>query len=84
MNKLSDELNRSQGDKIFTLWDKDTFHIDKLNRTELNVTQIINHNHNTILVNSESNKIQYKVKLAWGNHKGVLNPRFMVAFKRYN
>ena len=83
LKELSKEFIRTQNGKIFILWDKDTFNIDTLDEKELNVKKIIGlKNNNTILVNSESDKIQYALLLRWKNHLGILLPAWQISMKR--
>ena len=41
LKELSNEFIRSQNDKVFILWDKDTFYIDIFDKDELTVSNII-------------------------------------------
>ena len=83
LKELSNEFIRSQNDKVFILWDKDTFYIDIFEKDELTVSNIIGiKNKNTILINSQNNKIQYELLLRWKNHLGVLKPAWQISMKR--
>jgi hypothetical protein len=83
LKKLSEEFIRTQKDKIIILWDKNNFNIDSIDEAELNVKTIFGiKNNNSILVNSESNKIQYAMLLRWKNHPGVLKPAWQISIKR--
>ena len=83
LDELSKEFLRSQGDKIFILWNKDTFYIDKFNKEDLEVDTIVKiKNNNTIVVNSKSNNIQYNMLLRWKNHSGILKPAWQISMKR--
>jgi hypothetical protein len=83
LDELSKEFIRSQGDKIFVLWDRDTFHKDTLDKGELDVSSIKGiKNNNTILINSKNNKIQYALLLRWKNHLGILKPAWQISMKR--
>jgi len=83
LNILTKELLRSQEDKIFILWNKDTFTIDKFVKEDLEVDKIIKiKNNNTIIVNSKSYKIQYSMLLRWKNHSGILKPAWQISMKR--
>ena len=83
LEELSKEFIRSQSDKVFVLWDGDTFNIDTLDKDELVVNNIVGiKNNNTILVNSKNSKIQYALLLRWKNHLGVLKPAWQISMKR--
>jgi len=86
LKKLSEEFTRTQKDKIIILWDKNNFNIDSIDENDLNVTSIIGLQNNpkgtSILVKSESNKIQYSMLLRWKNHLGVLKPAWQVSVSR--
>jgi hypothetical protein len=83
LKDLSKEFIRTQNGKIFILWDKDSFHIDTFDEDDLNITKIISiKNNNAILINSESNKIQYAMLLRWKNQLGVLLPAWQISMKR--
>jgi hypothetical protein len=82
LNELSKEFIRSQENKVFLLWNKDIFTIDKFEKDELDVTTIVglNKQKNSIIVNSK--KIQYSMLLRWKNHLGVLKPAWQISMKR--
>ena len=82
LEELSKEFIRSQENKVFLLWNKDTFTIDKFEKDELEVITIIglNKQKNSIIVNSK--KIQYSMLLRWKNHLGVLKPAWQISMKR--
>lgn len=83
LEELSKEFIRSQCDKIFILWDKDTFYVDTFDKNELTVSTIVGiKNKNVILVNSQNSKIQYELLLRWKNHLGVLKPAWQISMKR--
>ena len=83
LKELSKEFIRSQSGKIFILWNKDNFHIDTFDESELNVTHIVGiKNNNSILINSESGIIQYAMLLRWKNQLGVLLPAWQISMKR--
>ena len=84
LEKLSNEFLRSQGDKVFILWDRDTFHVDEFDNNELTVSTIIglNKEENSIVLNSKNNKIQYSMLLRWKNQLGVLLPAWQISMKR--
>jgi hypothetical protein len=82
LKEVTKEFIRTQNGKIFILWDKDTFNIDTFDQPELSVKTIVGINRdNSILVNSESNKIQYKMLLRWKNQLGVLYPAWQISMK---
>lgn len=82
LNELTKEFIRSQENKVFLLWNKDTFAIDKFEKDELEVITIVglNKQKNSIIVNSK--KIQYSMLLRWKNHLGVLKPAWQISMKR--
>lgn len=82
-DELSNEFIRTQDNKIFILWNKDMFNIDNFNKEDLKVSEIVGiKNNNTILINSESKKIQYAMLLRWKNQLGVLLPAWQISMKR--
>ena len=84
LEKLTLEFENSQKNKIFLIWDCDKFHIDEFNPDDISVTRIVglNQTKNTILVNSASGKIQYKLLLRWKNRLGILYPAWQISMKR--
>jgi hypothetical protein len=82
LEELTKEFIRSQENKVFLLWNKDTFAIDKFEKDELEVITIVglNKQKNSIIVNSK--KIQYSMLLRWKNHLGVLKPAWQISMKR--
>ena len=81
---VSDKFIRSQGEKIYVLWHVDKFYTETISNDDLKVDTIVglNKQKNSILVNSASKKLQYKMLLRWKNHQGTLYPAWQISMKR--
>lgn len=78
---FSEKIKETQKDKIFVLWEKGQFHLDKMEEQEM--THMSFHaikNGNVLEV--DSGKTRYGLLLRWRNHKGILNPAWQISMKR--
>jgi hypothetical protein len=75
-----EKLIETQRDKIYLLWYKGKFYMDKfVGDYSIQFKSI--KNKNTIDLIS-SNGITYKLLLRWRNHKGILNPAWQISMNR--
>lgn len=76
--KLTEKFQESQGGKTFMMWDGNKFHLDKFDEESLNIKKyegIVNNN--SIIFSSD--KLKYKLLLAWKNDQGILNPAWYIS-----
>ena len=79
---LVNKLQETQYNKFFILWNKKKFIIDKINKNELTILNIIEiKNKNTLVFKTNSNT-KIKMLLRWKNHLGVLYPAWQISLTR--
>lgn len=76
--KLTEKFNESQGGKTFMMWDGNKFHLDKFDEESLNIKKYEGIVNNNSLIFS-SDKLKYKLLLAWKNDQGILNPAWYIS-----
>jgi len=76
--KLTEKFKESQGGKTFMMWDGNKFHLDKFDEESLNIKKYNGIVNNNSLIFS-SDKLKYKLLLAWKNHQGILNPAWYIS-----
>lgn len=76
---LTAHLQTRQKDKVFLLWDRKTFHIERLTPEDLTIVSIDSdlRRGNTLIARAATRT--YKLLLRWKNHKGVLYPAWQIA-----
>jgi hypothetical protein len=81
---VSDKFVLSQSEKIYVLWHVDRFYTETISNDDLKVDTVVGltKKNNSILVNSASKKLQYKMLLRWKNHQGTLYPAWQISMKR--
>jgi len=78
---LEEKLKESQLEKIYVLWSKDKFYMDKFSEEEMSALSYAGvKNGNVILC--KSGNTTYELLLRWRNHKGILNPAWQISVKR--
>jgi len=75
-----EKIKSTQKDKIYLLWNKGKFYIDKLDDVDSVTFKSIERKNRIELVSE--NGILYKLLLRWRNHKGILNPAWQISMKK--
>ena len=76
MNKY---LISTQKDKIYMLWDKNSFHIQKVNIDDYTIDYFVKiKNNNTVVCKTKSNK-EINILLRWKNGSGVAFPALQIS-----
>lgn len=78
---FSEKIKETQKDKIFVLWDKEQFHVDKMEEQEMSHMSFHAIKNGNVL-EVDSCKTRYGLLLRWRNHKGILNPAWQISMKR--
>uniref|UniRef100_A0A6C0JPG8 Uncharacterized protein n=1 Tax=viral metagenome TaxID=1070528 RepID=A0A6C0JPG8_9ZZZZ len=81
LEKIYEKIKSSQSDKTYLLWSNNTFHIDKLQYTDVMDFEYHGIKNGNVL-QIKSNNIIYEMLLRWRNHKGILNPAWQISIKR--
>ena len=83
-NLLETKIKESQDNKIYMLWDKETFNKSELFSSEIIPKIEIKNNGtkgaNTIIVKA-FNDSEYHLLLRWKNHRGILYPAWQISVK---
>jgi hypothetical protein len=83
-NLLETKIKESQDNKIYMLWDKETFNKSELFSSEIIPKFEIKNNGtkgaNTIIVKT-FNDSEYYLLLRWKNHRGILYPAWQISVK---
>ena len=85
IRSLSEALKRSQEDKTFLLFDRDTqrFYADSISNEELTIRNIIGvRNGNTLVLQSNLITTTIHMLLRWKNHAGILYPAWQISMRR--
>jgi hypothetical protein len=82
LNKLSENLYKSQSDKIFVLWNKDDFIIETIPNDALKITNILEIKKSNIIFKTNDNNIKIKISLRWSNNIGVCNPSWQIFYNK--
>jgi len=75
-----EKIKSTQKDKIYLLWNKGKFYIDKLDDVDTIKFKSIEKNNRIELISGNGNL--YKLLLRWRNHKGILNPAWQISLKK--
>lgn len=82
ISKVCEKLKVSQGNKIFLLWNLDSFSVEEMSSDLMNPEKMKFHSikrNNCIILEQE--KTQYHLLLRWKNHKGILLPAWQISMK---
>jgi len=78
---LGQKLKESQENKVYVLWNNESFHLDQINLEDMALEYAGIKNGNVLLIKSGANT--FEMLLRWRNHKGILNPAWQISMKRY-
>jgi hypothetical protein len=78
---LGQKLKESQENKVYVLWNNESFHLDQINLEDMTLEYAGVKNGNVLLIKSGSHT--FEMLLRWRNHKGILNPAWQISMKRY-
>ena len=83
-NKIAEKIIDSQSNKVFLLWDKNNFYIQKMDVSSIQISGIKNDsaNKNNLYFDVVVNNFMYdiRIRLNWGNNNGIANPRWKFTF----
>lgn len=81
-SKLTEKIIESQQDKIFLLWDKNKFHIEKIDVNNITILGVKPGTINSLYFDVVVENFIYdiRVRLNWGNNNGIANPRWKFSF----
>ena len=78
---FSEKVKATQQDKIYLLWHKGQFHLDKMTESEMSEMSFHSIKNGNVLQLKTGNTL-YGLLLRWRNHKGILNPAWQITMKR--
>lgn len=82
--KITKKIVDSQSNKVFLLWDKNDFHIQTMDVSNIHIAGIKNDsaNKNNLYFDVVVNHFIYdiRIRLNWGNNNGIANPRWKFTF----
>jgi hypothetical protein len=82
--KLTQKIIESQSNKVFLLWDKNNFHIQTIDVSNIYISGIKNDtaNKNKLYFDVCVKHFVYdiRIRLNWGNNNGIANPRWKFTF----
>ena len=79
---VCDKIKESQTNKIFMFWDKNNFHLQKLDVDKIKIVGIKPGSIKKLYFDVEVDNFMYniRIRLNWGNNNGVANPRWKFSF----
>jgi len=81
--RINKEIQESQLEKVFLLWDCKEFHIETISLNELTIVSLNSiRNGNTYLFDTLVPSTKHKFLLRWKNHLGVLFPAWQISLTR--
>jgi hypothetical protein len=81
-DKITEKIKESQTNKIFLLWDKNEFHIEKLDVENIIIVGIKPNSIHKLYFDVQVDNFIYniRIRLNWGNNNGIANPRWKFSF----
>lgn len=84
---IQEKINKTQGNKIYIMWDGYDFFIDNVKKDELTLNRKFslkdgrNGLANTLVLHTNDDCKSWECLLRWKNHKGILNPAWQIKLK---
>jgi hypothetical protein len=82
MSRLSLDIQSSQTDKVFVLWDLVHFHSDVIRPEEMEIVAVECVKNGNVVVALSKAGTRHNMLLRWKNHLGVLYPAWQISLSR--